>query len=230
MPSKVGLVDPAPAAAGRSATSSSLPRSPSAASPSPPLSSLCEDWGDRSAWNSVSDLRMQCEPNSTSPKPATRRKVPHPFSAGCSPQPLSYQAWRPLATRTRLLLPSISLGRPSFPPRQRTCAQPMLPLEHLITASPQAILQPPVRRSFLAGTSALLTPQRVPPSPSSTRNSHGAFSTPIRSLAATSGVCPVTPFRLWASWRTANTKPSTKTRSQPCSCPLGRRGTPQPRS
>src|SRR5271156_5553536 len=138
----MGLVNPAPAAAGRSAISSSPPRSLSAASPSPPRSSLCEVWGDRSTWLLVSNLGMQCEPNSTSPKPATRKRVPHPFSAGCSLPPLSFQAWRPLATRTLLLLLLISPGRPSLPPRQRTCAQPMLLLERLITASPQAISQP----------------------------------------------------------------------------------------
>ena len=34
----------------------------------------------------------QCQPNSNSPKPATRAKVPQPFSAGYSPQPLRFQA------------------------------------------------------------------------------------------------------------------------------------------
>src|SRR5258708_14692691 len=138
---------------------------------------------------------MQCELNSNWHKPATRRKVPHRFSAGYSLQPLSFQEWRPLATRTLLLLPSISPGRPSFPRRQRTCASSMLPLEHPITASPPVILQPPVRRSFLAGTSASLTPQRVPPSPSSTTNSHDAFSTLTMSLATPSQLYPAAPSR-----------------------------------
>jgi hypothetical protein len=51
--------------------------------------------------------------------------------------------------------------RPSFPPRQRTCAQSMLPLEHPTTTSPRAIWQPPARRSLRAGISASLTPQRA---------------------------------------------------------------------
>jgi predicted permease len=67
------------------------------------------------------------------------------------------------ANTTPLALDQSSMS--VFPPRQRKCAQPMLPLEHPSTMSPRVILRPRARRSSQAGISASLTAQGALKSP-----------------------------------------------------------------